>query len=127
MKRVAAVVACALLGLGLHSVRADEQAVAVQVHVSVQEVPPKEAAPADLPVRAVAVWYGKGKVEPRTVELTPSRPATLSLPPGRWVLTAEAAGFWGSEHPIEVMTEAADVGLVLWPAGQPGGRRISSA
>lgn len=100
---------------------AAEPSVAVQVHVSMQGVSSKDAAATDLPVRAVAVWYGKGKVEPRTVELTPSKPVTLSLAPGRWVLAAEAAGFWGSEHPIEVTAEAAGVGLNLWPAGRVEG------
>ncbi len=107
--------------MGVRSAVAEGPAVAVQVHVTVRGAGDPAEGQKDIPVRAVAVWYGKGKVEPRSIELATTRPATLALSPGRWVLMAEAAGYWGSEHPVAVTQTATEVTLDLWPAGQVEG------
>lgn len=67
-------------------------------------------------VRATATWYGKGKVEPRSV-LISSAMTVLDLPPGRWSLQAEAPGYWGSPEFVELGAEPTEVILDLWPAG----------
>jgi len=67
-------------------------------------------------VRATATWYGKGKVEPRSVEIS-SADTALDLPPGRWSLQAEAPGYWGNPEFLELSTEPKEVALDLWPAG----------
>ncbi len=72
--------------------------------------------PKDLSARAVATWYGPGKADPVEVGLSRQKPARMELRPGRWVLRAEADGYWGSEHQLE-LKEATAVALDLWPAG----------
>lgn len=69
------------------------------------------------PIRAVARWYGNGKVGPQSVPVSPESPGSLQLQPGRWTVQAEAPGFWGSPKAIELGTEAKDIDLDLWPAG----------
>ena len=68
-------------------------------------------------VRGVAKWFGKGAVEPVSFSLSSSQPATLKLPPGRWVLEAEAPGYWSEGYQLELAGNAALVSLDLWPAG----------
>ncbi len=75
-----------------------------------------QAAGADLPIHAVATWYGPGKIDPVKVSLSRKEPGRMELRPGRWVLRAEADGYWGSEAQLE-LKDAVAVSLDLWPAG----------
>jgi hypothetical protein len=68
-------------------------------------------------VHGVAQWFGKGAVDPVPFSITPSQPAKLKLPPGRWVLQAEAPGYWSKGYQLELKDQGALVPLELWPAG----------
>jgi hypothetical protein len=84
------------------------------------------AAPQELskPARATATWFGKGEVAPVSFDLSSTKAAALKLRPGRWLLQAEAPGFWGSPFQLEVGEGAAQVALDLWPAGAVEGGLI---
>ena len=75
------------------------------------------AAEGEPQVRAVAVWFGKGQVEPRSAPVSSTAPSGIELPPGRWSLQAEAAGYWGATEYLDVGAEGKEVTLDLWPAG----------
>jgi len=68
-------------------------------------------------LRGVAKWFGKGVVEPVTFAISPAQPTVLKLPPGRWVLQAEAPGYWSKGYQLELKGQGALVSLDLWPAG----------
>lgn len=87
-----------------------------EVRVSLQVRGPAPDAASE-PARATAVWFGEGEVPPLSVELSASRAASLELRPGRWVLQAEAPGFWGTPFQLELGDTPAQVALDLWPAG----------
>lgn len=67
-------------------------------------------------IRATATWYGKGKIETRSVEIS-SPAAALDLLQGRWSLQADAPGYWGAPELVELESEPREVTLGLWPAG----------
>jgi hypothetical protein len=79
------------------------------------------AAEGEPQVRAVAVWFGKGKVEPRSAPVSSTAPSSIELPSGRWSLQAEAVGYWGAPEYLDVGAEAREVTLDLWPAGRVEG------
>ncbi|MEA2602581.1 MAG: hypothetical protein QOF89_3573 [Acidobacteriota bacterium] len=68
-------------------------------------------------VHGVAKWFGKGAVDPVPFSASFSQPATLKLPPGRWVLQAESPGAWSKGYQLELTDQGALVALELWPAG----------
>lgn len=108
------IVACLCLVLPATANAGEPAASKVAVWLRAQGTPTGEALP---PVRAIARWYGSGKVEPQSVNVSPGTPSFLQLRPGRWTIQAEAPGYWGSPEAIELGTEVKDVFLDLWPAG----------
>jgi hypothetical protein len=120
MLRASAVIGLSLLILPFMPARGEEGPEAGRQDVTVNLRMRGRAsggAAAALSVRAVAIWYGKGKVDPVEIALTGKNPGHMELRPGRWVLAAEAAGYWGSEFQLELGEKAAAVTLDLWPAG----------
>lgn len=113
--RCALLLLSALLCLGRPALAGEDGGAArVTVRVRLQDFLSPDGKQPD--IRVSAIWYGKGKVEPRSVPLTSSS-AFLDLVPGRWSLQAEAPGYWGSPEYLELWAESREVVLDLWPAG----------
>jgi hypothetical protein len=68
-------------------------------------------------LRGVAKWFGKGTVEPVVFTVSSSQATALELQPGRWVLQAEAPGYWSKGYQLELKDQDTRVSLDLWPAG----------
>ena len=68
-------------------------------------------------IHGVAKWFGKGKVDSVPFSIASEQPAVLKLPGGRWVLQAEAPGYWSKGYQLEITDHDALVSLDLWPAG----------
>lgn len=119
MARTSLLFGISLLVLTFGPARAEESSAdggkEVTVSLRVRGQTPREAD-ADLPAHAVATWYGPGKLDAVKVSLSRKEPGRMELRPGRWVLRAEANGYWGSEVQLE-LKDAAAVSLDLWPAG----------
>lgn len=78
----------------------------------------KLAKPVPVEVTAVARWFGKEKVEPVPFILSPGKPASIHLRPGRWVVEAKAPGTWIAPLQLEVQETPLLAALDLWPAGE---------
>lgn len=70
------------------------------------------------PAKVTAIWFGKGQMAPVSSGALLAKPASLKLRPGRWLLQAEAPGFWGSPFQLELGQSAVQIALDLWPAGK---------
>jgi hypothetical protein len=83
----------------------------LQVHGAKADSPPLQA-------EGVAEWFGTGKAEPVRFKLDSALPTQLSLQPGRWVLRAQAPGFWGAPYQLDLAEPGKSHVLEVWPAGQ---------
>lgn len=104
----------ALLVSGRPAMAGEDGTARVTVRVRLQDFLSPDGTEPD--IRVSAVWYGKGRGEPRSAPLSSSS-VFLDLAPGRWSLQAEAPGYWGSPEFLELGSEPREVMLDLWPAG----------
>jgi len=91
--------------------------VPVSLRVEVRAAQP--AAP--LKLQGTATWFGPGKAQPVSFTIETGTPPALKLRPGRWVLRADAPGYWGTPFPLELGETAAAAILEVWPAGMVEG------
>ena len=96
---------------------AEPSAAGHEVTVSVRFRGSAIPAPRPQAVHGVARWFGPGKVESVSFDINSSKPTSLTLPSGRWVLQAETPGYWNDGYQLELKDVGAVVALELWPAG----------
>lgn len=108
---------CFLSAGTVGSARGDETpAQTIPVTVTLQ-VHAGNGQPIHLKPQGTATWFGPGKVAPVSFSTETGSLSTVKLPPGRWVLEADAPGYWGAPYQLELAKTGAAVALDLWPAG----------
>ncbi|HEY0513024.1 MAG TPA: hypothetical protein VGH73_14030, partial [Thermoanaerobaculia bacterium] len=76
-----------------------------------------QGQPVSLKTQGMATWFGREKIAPVPFAVATGNLSTVKLPPGRWVLEADAPGYWGAPYQLELAKPETAVTLDLWPAG----------